>query len=215
MENFGKFFSSTAGKTTLILLISFSFLFIVFYFRKDEKIFSTKALTYSAILLALGISANQIKIFSLPQGGSMTLFSMIFIVFIGYIFGLRVGLIAGISFGLLNLLIKPEVYTPVQAIIDYILAFGALGLSGFFANKKDKLIFAYLVSIIGRFVFAVFSGYVFFGSYAPEGWNPLLYSIWYNLSYIGTEGVITVLLLSIPVVRNTLENLKSSNFKIN
>ena len=213
MENFGKFFSSTAGKTTLILLISFSFLFIVFYFRKDEKIFSTKALTYSAILLALGISANQIKIFSLPQGGSMTLFSMIFIVFIGYMFGLRVGLIAGISFGLLNLLIKPEVYTPVQAIIDYILAFGALGLSGFFANKKDKLIFAYLVSIIGRFVFAVFSGYVFFGSYAPEGWNPLLYSIWYNLSYIGTEGVITVLLLSIPVVRNTLENLKSSNFK--
>ncbi len=215
MENFGKFFSSTAGKTTLILLISFSFLFIVFYFRKDEKIFSTKALTYSAILLALGISANQIKIFSLPQGGSMTLFSMIFIVFIGYMFGLRVGLIAGISFGLLNLLIKPEVYTPIQAIIDYILAFGALGLSGFFANKKDKLIFAYLVSIIGRFVFAVFSGYVFFGSYAPEGWNPLLYSIWYNLSYIGTEGVITVLLLSIPVVRNTLENLKSSNFKIN
>ena len=215
MENFGKFFSSTAGKTTLILLISFSFLFIVFYFRKDEKIFSTKALTYSAILLALGISTNQIKIFSLPQGGSMTLFSMIFIVFIGYMFGLRVGLIAGISFGLLNLLIKPEVYTPVQAIIDYILAFGALGLSGFFANKKDKLIFAYLVSIIGRFVFAVFSGYVFFGSYAPEGWNPLLYSIWYNLSYIGTEGVITVLLLSIPVVRNTLENLKSSNYKIN
>lgn len=215
MENFGKFFSSTAGKTTLILLISFSFLFIVFYFRKDEKIFSTKALTYSAILLALGISANQIKVFSLPQGGSMTLFSMIFIVFIGYMFGLRVGLIAGISFGLLNLLIKPEVYTPVQAIIDYILAFGALGLSGFFADKKDKLIFAYLVSIIGRFVFAVFSGYVFFGSYAPEGWNPLLYSIWYNLSYIGTEGVITVLLLSIPVVRNTLENLKSSNFKIN
>ena len=215
MENFGKFFSSTAGKTTLILLISFSFLFIVFYFRKDEKIFSTKALTYSAILLALGISANQIKIFSLPQGGSMTLFSMIFIVFIGYMFGLRVGLIAGISFGLLNLLIKPEVYTPVQAIIDYILAFGALGLSGFFANKKDKLIFAYLVSIIGRFVFAVFSGYVFFGSYAPEGWNPLLYSIWYNLSYIGTEGVITVLLLSIPVVRDTLENLKSSNFKTN
>lgn len=215
MENFGKFFSSTAGKTTLILLISFSFLFIVFYFRKDEKIFSTKALTYSAILLALGISANQIKIFSLPQGGSMTLFSMIFIVFIGYMFGLRVGLIAGITFGLLNLLIKPEVYTPVQAIIDYILAFGALGLSGIFADKKDKLIFAYLVSIIGRFVFAVFSGCVFFGSYAPEGWNPLLYSIWYNLSYIGTEGVITVLLLSIPVVRNTLENLKSSNFKIN
>ena len=83
MENFGKFFSSTAGKTTIILSISFAFLFFVFYFKRDEKIFSTKALTYSAILLALGISANQIKFLRLPQGGSVTLFSMSFIVFIG------------------------------------------------------------------------------------------------------------------------------------
>ncbi|WP_288979640.1 hypothetical protein [uncultured Parvimonas sp.] len=63
MENFGKFFGSVEGKTTLILLISFAFLFFVFYFRRDEKIFSTKALTYSAILLALGICAKQIKFF--------------------------------------------------------------------------------------------------------------------------------------------------------
>ena len=215
MENFGKFFSSTGGKTTILLLISFAFLFFVFYFRRDEKIFSTKALTYSAILLALAISANQIKFFSLPQGGSITLFSMIFVVFIGYMFGLRVGLIAGITFGLLNLLIKPEVYTPVQAIIDYVLAFGSLGFGGLFAKKKDKLILAYIVAITGRFIFAVLSGYVFFGAYAPKGWNPLYYSLWYNFSYIGTEGIITVLLLLIPVVRNTLEKLKSSNFKTN
>ena len=215
MENFGKFFSSTAGKTTIILLISFAFLFFVFYFRRDEKIFSTKALTYSAILLALGISANQIKFLSLPQGGSITLFSMIFIVFIGYMFGLRVGLIAGITFGLLNLLIKPEIYTPFQAIIDYILAFGSLGLSGLFANKKDKLIPAYLISITGRFIFATLSGYVFFFFFSPEGWNPLFYSFWYNISYIGTEGALTVALLFIPIVRNTLEKLKSSNFKTN
>ena len=215
MENFGEFFSSTAGKTTIILLISFAFLLFVFYFKRDEKIFSTKALTYSAILLALGISANQIKFLRLPQGGSVTLFSMIFIVFIGYMFGLRVGLIAGITFGLLNLLIKPEVYTPVQAIIDYILAFGSLGLSGLFANKKDKLIPAYLISITGRFIFATLSGYVFFSSYAPQGWYPLNYSIWYNFSYIGAEGALTVALLLIPIVRNTLEKLKSSNFKTN
>lgn len=215
MENFGKFFSSTEGKTTLILLISFAFLFFVFYFRRDEKIFSTKALTYSAILLALGICAKQIKFFSLPQGGSITLFSMIFIVFIGYMFGLRVGLIAGITFGLLNLLIKPDVYTPTQAIIDYILAFGSLGLGGIFAKKKDKLIPAYLISIFGRFIFAVFSGYVFFGAYAPKGWNPLIYSIWYNFSYIGTEGFLTILLLLIPIVRTTLEKIKSSNFRTN
>ena len=130
-------------------------------------------------------------------------------------FGLRVGLIAGITFGLLNLLIKPDVYTPTQAIIDYILAFGSLGLGGIFANKKDKLIPAYLISIFGRFIFAVFSGYVFFGSYAPKGWNPLIYSFWYNFSYIGTEGFLTILLLLIPIVRTTLEKIKSSNFRTN
>ncbi|MEB3067412.1 energy-coupled thiamine transporter ThiT, partial [Parvimonas micra] len=89
--------------------------------------------------------------------------------------------------------------TPVQAIIDYILAFGSLGLSGLFATKKDKLIPAYLISITGRFIFATLSGYVFFGAYAPEGWDPLFYSIWYNISYIGTEGALTVALLLIPL----------------
>ncbi len=45
-----------------------------------------------------------------------------------------------------------------QDHFHYILAFGSLGLSGLFANKKDKLIPAYLIAITGRFIFAVFSG---------------------------------------------------------
>lgn len=214
MENFSKIFSSIVGKISLILLISFIFLFSVFYFNRKQKIFSTKSLTCSSILLALGICTNQIKLFSLPQGGSITLFSMIFIVFIGYTFGLRIGLISGITFGLLNLLIKPEIYTPIQIIVDYILAFGALGLSGIFVKKKNKIIIAYIIAVIGRFIFSVLSGYIFFGTYAPKNWNPMIYSIWYNFSYIGTEAILTILLLSIPTIRNTLEKLKYS-FKTN
>lgn len=209
---FKEFFSSTAGKSSILILISFTFLFFVFYFKKDENIFSTRALTFSAILLALGVASSQFKIFSLPQGGSITLFSMFFVVFIGYMFGLRVGLVAAITYGLLDLFIKPEVYYPLQLVFDYILAFGSLGLSGFFVCKKNTLRIAYLVAIIGRFVFAVFSGYVFFGSYAPEGWNPLIYSLWYNFSYIGTEGIATIILLSIPGVADFFEKLKYTNY---
>lgn len=208
-----EFFSSVTGKSMIVVLIAFAFLFFVFYFKRDENIFSTRALTFSAILLALGIATNQVTVFSLPQGGSVTLFSMFFVVYIGYMFGLRVGLVSAISYGLLNLLIKPSVYHPIQLIFDYILAFGALGLSGIFVCKDKTLTFAYSVAIVGRYIFSVISGYVFFGSYAPEGWNPIFYSIWYNFSYIGVEGIITIFLISLPIVRDFFEKLKYTNYK--
>lgn len=207
-----QFFLSATGKSIVVLLVVCAFLFFLFYFKKDKNIFSTKALTFSAVLIAIGIAVSQIKLFALPQGGSVTLFSMFFISYIGYMFGLRVGIVAGITFGLLKLIIKPDVYYPLQLVFDYIFAFGALGLSGFFVCKKNTLRTAYIISAFGRFVFAVFSGYVFFGSYAPKGWNPFIYSLWYNFSYIGPEAVITLIILSIPVIGGLFERLKNMNY---
>lgn len=209
-----EFFSSLVGKSVIIMLIAFAFLFFVFYFNRNKKIFSTKALTYSGILLAVGIAANQITVFRMPQGGSITLFSMFFVVFIGYMFGLEVGLVSAIAYGLLNLLIKPSVYTPIQLIFDYILAFGALGLGGIFSKKEKALIPAYIVAVIGRYFFSVISGFVFFGEYTPEGWNPLLYSLWYNFSYIGIEAIITLLIISLPVMLALFEKIKKTNYRI-
>ena len=209
-----EFFSSLVGKSVIIMLIAFAFLFFVFYFNRNKNIFSTKALTYSGILLAVGIAANQITVFRMPQGGSITLFSMFFVVFIGYMFGLEVGLVSAIAYGLLNLLIKPSVYTPIQLIFDYILAFGALGLGGIFSKKEKALIPAYIVAVIGRYFFSVISGFVFFGEYTPEGWNPLLYSLWYNFSYIGIEAIITLLIISLPVMLALFEKIKKTNYRI-
>lgn len=210
-----EFFKSFQGRALVVVMIAVAILLFYYLLKKDKTILSTKALTFSGILLAVGIVANQITIYSFPQGGSVTLFSMFFITFIGYMFGLKVGITSAVAYGLLNLLIKPSVYYPAQLVVDYILAFGALGLSGLFANKKKGFLCGYLIAVVGRLFFSVLSGYIFFGQYAPEGWNPLWYSFVYNISYIGVEGLITAVVISIPVISTTLENLKISNYKTN
>ena len=89
----------------------------------------------------------------------------------------------------------------MQLVVDYILAFGALGLSGLFTNAKYGLIKGYLAGVVGRYVFAVISGWIFFGEYAWEGWAPLPYSLAYNGCYIFAEAAITIIILAIPAVR--------------
>ena len=89
----------------------------------------------------------------------------------------------------------------------------SLGLSGFFSNKKNGLYIGYIVAIIGRFICSFLSGFIFFGEYAPEGMNPVWYSFLYNIFYIGGEGVLTLLVLALPPVKNTIFRLKKERFQ--
>jgi len=88
------------------------------------------------------------------------------------------------------------------------LAFGALGVSGFFHNKSHGMIKGYLAGIFGRFLFSTLSGVIFFADYAPEGMNPLVYSMTYNGSYIAAEGALTVAVLLVPAVHSALNRIK-------
>lgn len=171
---------------------------------------TTKQLTYSAVALALAMVCSMIKFANLPMGGSCTLCSMLFIVLIGYWFGPYVGLTAGFAYGLLQFIIEPIFYTLPQMLIDYPLAFGALGLSGFFAGKKNGLQLGYLTGVTGRYIFSIISGVIFFGSYAPEGTPALLYSLGYNATYIVPEAIITLIVLSIPAVTKALGQIRKN-----
>jgi thiamine transporter len=84
--------------------------------------------------------------------------------------------------------VEPYIFHPAQVLLDYPLAFGALGLAGFF--QKRPLI-GVVAGITGRFLMHFVSGVVFFGIYAPEGMNPLVYSAIYNGSYLIPELVIS------------------------
>lgn len=171
---------------------------------------NVRVLVYCAVCIALAAVTSMIKLFSFPTGGSITLCSMLFAMLPGYFFGPVVGIVSGAAYGILQFILDPYVLTPVQAFLDYILAFAAFGLSGFFAGRKNGLRPGYLAACIGRFFFAFLSGWVFFGSYAWEGWNPAAYSAVYNLIYIGAEAILTLVILTIPAMSDALQRVKQT-----
>lgn len=171
---------------------------------------ATRQLVFSGAAMALAIVASELKFARLPFGGSVTLFSMLFVTLIGYWYGASAGLLTGFAYGLLQFVLDPVFYSPLQLLVDYPLAFGALGLSGFFSGKKQGLLTGYIAGVCGRYVFAVLSGVIFFASYAPAQ-TPLgilLYSLGYNASYILPEAVVTAALLAVPAVKSAFARVK-------
>ncbi len=210
-ESEGAYYPTTAGMIALVVLM-LAVLAVGAYLtnRGKEKKTPTKQLVYMAVAMALAFVTSNLKLFSAPMGGSVTLFSMFFLTLIGYWYGLSAGLMTGVAYGLLQMMVDPYIISVPQMLCDYILAFGALGLSGLFSKRKNGIIPGYLVGIFGRFVFSFLSGLIFFGMYAPEGMNPAVYSFLYNGSYIAAEGILTLIVLAIPAVRNALAQIKRS-----
>ena len=198
---------TTAGYVLTAVAVFVLLIVISALANKNKKI-SAKQLAFAAVALALATVCSNIRLFRLPMGGAVTLFSMLIVTLIGYWYGPAVGLMAAVAYGLLQMIFDTYVVSLPQVLLDYPLAFGALGLSGFFSEKKNGLVIGYLVAITGRFLFSVLSGVVFFGMYAPEGMSPLAYSVAYNGSLIYGEGIITLLILMIPAVKSALATVK-------
>ena len=113
-------------------------LILACYVTGGKTRFKTKHLVFAAAAMALAMITSFLKLFEAPMGGSVTLFSMLFICCIGYWYGLRTGIMTGVAYGLLQLISDPYIISLPQMITDYLLAFGALGLSGIFCNKKER-----------------------------------------------------------------------------
>ncbi|WP_051227003.1 energy-coupled thiamine transporter ThiT [Butyrivibrio sp. MC2013] len=200
---------TNSGYTLFVVIMLLAVFLTCFFTSKDNKFrLSARQLAVSSVCIALAFVTSNIKLIHLPQGGSVTLFSMFFICFVGHIYGLRSGIMAGVSYGLLQMLIDPYIISVPQMLLDYVFAFGALGLSGLFSKKKNGILLGYLTGIIGRMFFAVLSGIVFFGMYAPEGQSVLIYSLSYNGLYIMAEAAITLAILAVPAVRKALVRVK-------
>ena len=115
----------------------------------------------------------------------------------------------GVAYGLLQLISDPYIISLPQMITDYLLAFGALGLSGLFCNKKYGLIKGYIAGVLGRYFFAFLSGLIFFASYADgTGMSAPVYSLAYNGAYLGLEALITLIVLAIPAVNQAFVKVK-------
>lgn len=207
----GEFLLTTAGKAATAIILAALLIIAAIAAGKggnNKKTMGTKQLVFCAMSMALAMVTSMLKVYSFPFGGSITLFSMLFICLVGYVYGPATGILTGAAYGILQFLIEPYILTPLQVLVDYPLAFGALGLSGFFCKSKNGLIKGYLLGILGRYVLAVISGWIFFGEYAWEGWSALPYSLAYNGCYIFAEAAVTVIILLIPAVAKGLNQVK-------
>ena len=199
---------TTAGYALLSIIIIAIFALILKLHKDNARQMTAKELTFCAAAMALAYVTSFIKFASLPFGGSVTLFSMFFICLIGYFYGIRIGITAGVAYGMLQMAFGGYIYHPVQALFDYPLAFGALGLAGIFSRKPKGLIPGYIIGTLSRYVMHVISGYVFFKSYAPENMNPMIYTLSYNLTYILPEMIATIAVISIPAVSKGIRHIK-------
>ena len=166
---------------------------LIYLAKRPEKQGRTdvRALTYGALCMAMSFVLGYIKLWSMPLGGSVTLASMLPLLWYSNKFGVKNGLIAGAAYGLLQLIQKPEIYHWVQVLLDYPLAFMMLGLAGSVKNLQ----LGSIIGVAGRWVCHILSGAIFFAEWVPEGWsNAWVYSAAYNGAYLLVDLIICLVL---------------------
>ena len=180
---------------------------------------TTKKLTTSALLVALATVLMWVsKLIPAPwlQGGSVTIASMVPIIAVGVMFGTKWGLCSSLAYAVLQMMFgfyppPTQTFTSFVLVIllDYIVAFGGLGLSGIVYNLCGKKAFsagvaAFTVTFL-RYVCHILSGILIWGVYAPEGQTVLAYSVVYNGTYMIPEiiisSVVTTLLFKSKILK--------------
>ena len=156
---------------------------------KRKLQFDSRSVAYAGICAAMSFALSYIKLWDMPQGGSITLVSLLPVMVYAYIFGAKKGVFVGFAYGLLQAVQDPWIIHPAQMLLDYPVAFAAAGLAGVFKDlpvqkKLPQLTFT-LGALLGgtmRFVCHVLSGSLAFEAYAG-GKNAWIYSLAYN-SYV-------------------------------
>lgn len=146
------------------------------------------------VAIALAAVLHIIKIWEMPQGGAVTLGTMVPLFIISFRRGPGVGFLTGALYAILEGWIisgGKYFYYPAQIILDYPLAYGLLGLAGFFPKYPA---FGATVGALARYASHVVSGVVFFAQYAPKGQPVWLYSLGYNVGYLGPDFVVAIVL---------------------
>ncbi len=200
----------------------------------------TKRLTESAMLIAVAIVLELMsKMFipEMPFGGQITLVSMLPVVLISYRHGVRWGLVAGMAYALIEMVIGAKTvaaaFQPgyfgdgtmifnaiIMCLLDYLLAFTALGLGGAFRNRIRNsgmaLCCGSILALGTRYVCHVASGYILFAGWAEwfftqegfpawgaalvESLSPEMLGFVYSLVYNGMYMVPEILLTAVVAV---------------
>lgn len=197
------------------VILAITIVFVCLYVMELRKSkFNIRILITIGVFSALGYVLNLFKFITMPQGGSITFFSMLPVMLISFMYGRGAGLTSGLLLGLLKTLDGFVILNPFQFFLDYLLSNMCLGFSNLFGRKSKVSIFlGCLFSGILCVMFNVLSGVLFYGEFAPDGMNPWVYSIVYNASSIGVEVLLTsIVMLFIPlnrIIKSVTSNKKA------
>ncbi len=178
--------------------------------KSGESAWTIRELSAAAMCLALGFLLSFIKLWQMPQGGSVTLASMLPVMLFAYIYGTPKGLVVGFAYALLQCLQDFWVVHWAQFFLDYILAFTALGLAGLF---KKSIFPGMILACVLRYALHVISGVIFFASYAAEAGQELWpYSLVYNL-FVLIDLAICIVIVAIPPVSEMIQRFRRQALK--
>ena len=183
--------------------------------EKSNMRFQTKILAEIIVIAALSAVLYTVRPYTLPFGGSITLGSMVPVIWLAMRRGVYVGFVAGAIFGILALFIDimflgaaSIIATPLQVFLEYPIAFGVLGLAGIFHKKSVGFAEAGVaISIFIKFLIHYLVGaFIWVNVYQfPPEWGQYLWPLIYNGSFLLVEFVISAILIAILVKRGTLE----------
>jgi len=162
-----------------------------------------RALTEGAVMLALAMVLNALKIWQMPNGGSVDL-SMVPILLYALRWGVGYGLIEGFLFGLLQMLIDGAIAWGWQSLLlDYLVAFTPLGLAGLFRGRGKMIFVGIILAAVCRFIVHFISGVTIYAITMPTEVlgmtiaSPWLFSLVYNGSYVGIDTVLAILIFAL------------------
>jgi thiamine transporter len=178
---------------------------------------NTRMLVEAGVMIALAQVLSYVKLFEMPQGGSVTAGSMVPIFILAIRWGTSQGILAGMVYGVLQFILGEKYsFHIVSILFDYVVAFGCLGLAGVFRHKgKVGIMAGVFVGVLGRFICHVISGVVVFASYAPAGQSPWVYSIIYNGSFLLVELIISMVIMGLLLWHRMLYKVIKSIFRMN
>ncbi|HEM2691644.1 energy-coupled thiamine transporter ThiT [Streptococcus suis] len=157
-----------------------------------------------AIFSAIALVFDKIPLFTMPQGGSVSLV-MLPILLLALRHGLGVGVLTGGIVGTIQLFYGGYFLNVFQVFLDYALSYAGIGLAGLVAptlskqkDLKNATLIITLASFLGgsiRLLATFLSGIIFYADYAPDGMPVWFYSFIYNISYILPSTAIASILL--------------------
>ena len=170
-----------------------------------------------AVRIALAFALSYVRLWKMPLGGSITLCSMLPIMFIGIKHGPLWGLGTGFIYSLTQLfqgLIEGDVSVmsmsagvfTVAVLFDYVVPFTVLGLSGIFGKRRRFAPYLGMGAVVtARFICHYLTGVTIWAQWTPDGWSTWIYSAAYNAGYLLPDLAIcmavAVLMLQVKEIR--------------